>query len=1148
MKLTPNRWSIACLSLIILLGLTAGCKGRKAQKAIEEARAAQAQAQENMAPRYTPEIYSQANNLLAQAEQATNAGNHDEAIQLSQEAIARFQQAITTVPQVREKIEGIQRELQGLLDEIAAGIDKAVEEGVVDQATVTALQTDLEALQARRVELQTSIKEEDIQAAIADAQKLKERSEAAKLAHLKPQAEELQKQILSLIDECQRLNANQHFPNELAAIQPSVDELQNAYTAGNWSGVIDSATGIISGLEEIVAKTRQAAAGEYVAQAEAALVSAKALEVQDVPEYATFLGQAETALGQAKQSLQAGQHSEAFAAAEQVNGFLRQARDSLGANVQKFLDAAAAGIEQAQGAEVQKYAASELAAANAAIQSARDALAAGDFLTAYSQAKKAQSIASGLGAAALRGHAQQELGAVLARLNKAREEGAEQYAQPEFGQVAAEVNALKEMANSGQYQQVIDQAPAKLPAVEKLFERLRVGVEEAITQTESRIAQAEEAEAETWAKDTFQKAQNALQSARDLLAKESYRKAADNAEKAAQLAAEAESSAYRLRAEKNLRKADELLSLAERANSPTLSPLEYGRAREMRRKAGELLSAAKDYQVAWKASVEALEMADVALNERVITAQKACDSALEAQARDYDREEIDRALALLNEAKAAQEAQNFDRANQAAKQATELAASAEEFAWRQRSKQLLIELAGTEQQMTLLQASVHVPALARRFSASLAQARVYEIDGKWAECYAAADDARKAAEESWKEMTNQLNQMIEELNTITQTVGNIAMDDWGRAQKSDFVSVIAEVRRLTELHSFVEAYAAADEALADARSLLDRVQRHNLQVRAEALQTQLKEREQTGSAKILASRSKEIQSLIKKLNSPGDKYDYKELMAQADTAAADLAKFPELAQENAMQRTTQANEILQQAEKAGARKYYPDRFEKAVIDLQWLRNEIQAGDCNGIYEHLSRLESVAPDLLEDTSLALAEDEYKERLSVRLKEMKDLMLDFDYIARLDKNVLIAARATETTTDDPTVSDIYRGLQKPLTAKRLLAAAELLEQNVKADNPPKTLNGLKNLAMESFRHFRKAAEGFAAFGETDKFDTGYREEALRGAYSHLEKTLRLNKEINYIIEQKRKDNLWERFDWKLRDFEENASRKFWKGPLN
>ncbi len=1147
MKLIPNRWSIACLCLIFFLGLTAGCKGRKAQKAIEEARVAQTQAQENMAPRYTPQIYGQANNLLAQAEQATNAGNHDEAIQLSQEAIARFQQAITTVPQVREKIEGIQRELQGLVDEIAGGIEKAVEEGVVDEATVTALQTDLETLQAHQVELQASIKEEEIQAAIADAQKLKERSESAKLAHLKPQAEELQKQILTLLDQCQSLKANQHFPDELSAIQPSVDELQNAFTAGNWSGVIDSATGIIGGLQEIVAKTQQAAAGEYVAQAEAALVGAKALEVQDVPEYATFLGQAETALGQAKQSLQAGQHTEAFAAAEQVNGFLRQAKDSLGSNVQKFLDAAAAGIEQSQGAEVQKYAASELATANGAISAAKDALAAGDFLTAYSQAKNAQSIASGLGAAALRGHAQQELGAVLARLNKAREEGAEQYAQPEFGQVAAEINALKELASSGQYQQAIEQAPTKLPGIEKLFERLRVGVEEAIAQTDSRIALAEEAEAETWAKDTFQKAGNAIESARALLAKESYRKAADNSEKAAQLAAEAEATAYRLRAEKNLRKADEFLSLAERANSPTLSPLEYGQARDMRRKAGEL-SATKDYKVAWESSVKALDMADVALNHRVITAQKACDAALEAQARDYDRDEIDRALALLNEAKAAQEAQNFDRANQTAKQATGLAASAEAFAWRQRSKQLLMELAGTEQQMALRQASMHVPALARRFSASLAQARVHEIDGKWGECYTAADDARNASEESWKEMTNQLSQMMEEMNATTQTVGNIAMDDWGRAQKSDFVPVITEVKRLMDLHSFVEAYTAADEALADARSLLDGVQRHNLQMRADALQTQLKEREQTGSAKILASRSKEIEVLMGKLKSPGGKYDYKELIAQADAAAADLAKFPELAQENAVQRTTQANEILQQAERAGARKYYRDRLEEAIVDLQWLRNEIQAGDCNGIYDHLSRLESQGPDLLEDTSLALAEDEYKERLGVRLQEMKDLLLDFDYIARLNKDVLIAARATETTTDNPMVSDIYKGLQKPLTAKRLLAAAELLEQNVKADNPPKTLNGLKDLAVDSFRHFRKAAEGFVAFGETDAFDTGYRDEAMRGAYSHLEKTLRLNKEIKYIIEQKRKDNTWERFEWRLRDLEQNASRKFWKGPLN
>ncbi|MFH1741342.1 MAG: hypothetical protein ABIH23_20250 [bacterium] len=1145
MKFTPTRWSITCLSVLLILGLTTGCKGRKARKAIEDAQAAQSEAQNDMAPRYTPELYNQANRWLSQANDATNAGNHDEAIELAVRAQAQYQQAITTVPQVREKIEGVQNELAGLLDDVAAGIERAVQEGVADDATVTQLQTDLEALQTRQVELRTSIDEEEIRTAITDAGRLKERSDLAKLAHLKPQAEQFNTEIERLVEECQRLNATKYLPDELAAIQSPLESLRTAYAGGNWPAVIESATAVQTGLQEIVTKTQQAAAGEFVAQAEEKLIRAKALEVADVPEYRDFMSQAEVALGKAKESLGTGQHTEAFSAAEQVNALLKQAQDALGASVQRFLDSAVASIQQAEGKEVQRYAPAELAAANTAVQAAKGALEASDFIAAYSQAKSAQETASGLATAALRGHAQLELNAVRNRMSKARSEGAEEYAQPVFGQVAAELAQLNDQFNAGQYDQVIEQAPTKAPRVDEVFQKLRQGVEEAIVRSESSIALAKEAQADTWSADVLQQANQALSSARSLLTQEAYRKAADSAENAVGKAAQAEATAYRLRAEKNNREADETMKLAERADSPTLSPLVYSKAKDIRRRAEERL-AAKDYKAGWETSVQALESAGVALNHRIITAQEASDSALEAEARSYDREEIDQALALLNEAKAAQEAQNYNRANETAKQATQLAAKAESFTWRQRSKQLLVKLTSVEQLMAERDTEIHVPVLARRFTVSLASARVNEIDGKWAECYAAAADARDAADESWKEMTQQIQERIDELDGTARTIGDIALDDWGRAQKTDFLPTITEIRRLTDLEMFVEGFETSGRALEQARNLLDEVQRHNLSVRAGALGSTLDHLVKTGSAKILKDQADEIRTLIGTLKSPGDKYDYGQLIAQADSADANLAEFPMLAEENASQRTTQANEILQQAQEAGARKYFRKRLDEAVTHLQWLRNELRGGDCNAIHEHLTILEKSAPSLLEDSSLALAEDEYKQRLTANLNQMKKLMQDFDFIARLNPRILAAARATETTTDDPTLRDAYTSMQKSLTAKRLLAAAELLEQHVIADDPPKTLNDLKQKAVQSFRHFRKAAEGFAAFGNSDLFDIQYRSTAMEGAYDHLKKTLRINKEIAYVIEQKNKDNMLEQFDWKMRQFEGRVERFIWQRP--
>ncbi len=1146
MKLTPtHRWSIAFLSVLLALGLSTGCKGRKARKAIEEAQAAQTQAQEAQAPMYTPQIYNNGVRLLSQAEQVTGAGNHDEAISLSEQAQGQFQQAIATVPQVRSKIEGIRQELDTTLQDIENALAQAREEGVAPEETVSELETQLEQLRSRQVELATSIDEEELQSVIEQAQQLKERADLAKLAHLKPRAEEIHQNVQSLMEEAQNLNASKYLPDELATVQPKVEDIQNAYSAGNWPAVVESATEVVTALQDIVTKTQQATAGEFVARAEKALSEAKSIGVSEVPEYANLIGQAETALNQAKQSLDGGQHSEAYTSAEQVMNLLSDARDALGNAVQQMLETANASIEQARAQEVEKYAPSELAATNAAIQAANDALAAENYVTAYSKAKSAQEQSAGLSTAALRGHAQQELSIVQNRLGKARAEGAEQYAQPVYGQVATELTQLEDQFKGGQYSQVINQAPQLVPRIDEVFQKLREGVNQAIAQGEVAIALAREAKAEEWASDLLNQAVRALSQARSLLNQESYRKAADNAEAAAAKAKEAEAQAYKLRAQENLSQTDSDLRLAERADSPDLSPLAYSQAVDTMKKARELL-AEKDNKGAWEISVQAEEAAQVALDKRIIDAQEACDAALAAEARTYNREDIDQALALLNEAKAAQEAQNFDRANETAQQAIQLAQQAESFAWRQRSKQLLGELARTEQLMQQQQASVHVPSLARRFTVSLAEARIQEIDEKWEVCYEAAADARDAAQSAWKQMTAQLQSDVEELQGIARSIDDMTLDTWAREQKLSMVPMITELQRLVELEQYVAAFAYSETALEQARAIKEEVQHHNLAVRAEELSQQLQKLVDEGPAKILENRSNEIRALIDEMGSPDEKYDYKELIARADAAEEDMNGFPEQAEVVAEQRTTQASEILQQAQQAQARKFYPDRLAKAVKDLQWLRNELQAGDYNSIHQHLTSLEAEAPAILEDTSLAVAEQEYKDRLSANLTQMQNLIRDFDTIARLMPRSLIAARATETTTDSPMLKNAYKSMQSPLTARRLLAAARLLEENVKADDPPQTLNGLKELAVESFRHFRKAAEGFAIFGETDKYDIKYRNAAMEGAYEHLEKTLRVNKEIEYIINQRRSDNKWERLDWKLGKVEQRIERLIWRNP--
>jgi len=196
---------------------------------------------------------------------------------------------------------------------------------------------------------------------------------------------------------------------------------------------------------------------------------------------------------------------------------------------------------------------------------------------------------------------------------------------------------------------------------------------------------------------------------------------------------------------------------------------------------------------------------------------------------------------------------------------------------------------------------------------------------------------------------------------------------------------------------------------------------------------------------------------------------------------------------------------------------------------------VRGDDYKGISTRLKKLEKEAPEILVSTKTAVEEDSYLQSLNAFLKRMNTTLQDFGFIGSMPKELILAARSTEHKLDE-TITDMYRSLQGKLTAKNFLLNAQNLEESVKEMTPPKSLESFHKKAIASFTHFRKAAEGFYHYGQSDAFDIKYRERKLAAAYDHLYKTRDINEDLMFVIDSFRKMEPMEKFYWNLKRSED------------
>lgn len=1128
---------LTCIILIPLL-FAAGCAKRDATKSLELAKQAQQEAQGVSAPRFAKPQYEDANKTLSAANKQFENGEYKQAIESAQRAQSRFMTAKDAVGPVKKRVQDSQRKVE----EIIAACEKNVEDARKNNMKpedVNPVASKVDGLKTKlNDEYVQVVEEEKWQALNTEALDVEKETKNLALAYLKPKAEEAKKAVQDLLTKAQELKADIHVPDKYALVTEQMKALDTLVTESKWQDVIDEASKMTQPISDIITSAQEKAAGDIVKNTIGLIEKAKQMGVADAPEFGEAIKQAENSIQSAQKSVDEKNYSAAITGTDDAKNFLLQAYKVLGEKAKKLIEESKANLQQAIDFEITKYAPSVLEKVQGSIKEIEGMLANEQYPAAFAASKQTLEASKKSIEAARSGKAVLALRKIEAPFAILKNQGGAQYAKEAYDSASSTIQELNEKMKAGQYDAVVEGVSPAVSVVDAAINELGQTASQYIEKADKAIQTAQKSGAQDCVPLVYKKAVADKQAALNDVNNKRFLAAIQKSELAISTAANAEAKSYQLRTDQNIRKADGLLAEAKVAGQQNLSPIAYSSAVKSRQDVLDLSQQGKSKE-AFEKSNEFLQKADRALNNLVATAQEKTDSALKAESVKYSEQDIKKAMALLNEANEAQNNKNFAAANDKSQAAIKLAEDAEYSTWKERSSALIKKLDGVKERLEAQKAQERTPALYREAVDSLAEAKIKLLDADYKESYAFAAKSEAAENNAWDSMKTTLTNKAKDLTKTADWLGGNAMDQTGRELKLALMNSAAALNQQIDLRDWNAGYAAASQADKVSAGVIDRMEKNNRGVMAKKLREMLMPYEKKDAVSIVPQDEKLFKKTMETLSGKGGTYD--EAYQNYQKSVESIDKLPQSIDKQAEQRTNEVANILQQAQDANVTKYFKDWYRELSSDLQWLRNSVRGNDYQGIASRLKKLEKEGPELLKATKLAIAEDNYLEALDVNIKSINELLSGFGRIAEMPKNLIAAARTTEHMLDKTSVT-MYQALQGKLTAKNLRVNAEILEDRVKAMQPPESMKKVQDKAIRSFMYFRKAAEGFEIYGNSTEHDIDFRDRRLGQSYDYLYKVRELNDDLVSVIHNHRKLSTKEKVMQGLSRAEEKAGNFF------
>lgn len=1082
-------------------------KATQVEELLKEAQAAEA-------AKYSYKDYDAADKALKDARSKIESGDLAGAETALEQAAAAAARAKDNVARDKAVIEGKRKVLAELKDAMDEALRVAVEVGGEAKAP-EAMETARNAVETWNAEHAALLRQPRQAPEAYDELETKGKAayEAAREAisgARRPDAEALSDNIDAIVARLEEIDVKTHLAVEWASASQAIDVFRGLMENLRFADAYDRGVELEPQLIELEAAGRQARAQATLDKAAAAIDNARD---RGAAEYAIEpLNQAILSYNRADELFAEAKYDEAFAEATLALEAVDGAFAALKERADTAIEDMKVELERAREEEVDVYAPDMAADARRLVNEASLAAVEGDHEKALQMLAQARDLIQQAVAAASRGRAQEALARIDQLLTLARNEGAQEYTLEALNAVEREASAARQAFNEGRYKEVAPLSVTALESARKLMDVVRVAAEARVREAGESLKIAEAAEAERYAPALLSSARAAINSASSAVAGDQFRRAFDLARTAEETAARAAAQSYQTRTQETLAQAREQLNLAVRAGAREHSPALFVNATDFQEQATRLLGR-QAYREALDAATQALFYAEDARLNKIRRAQELADASLEANARNYAPVAIAGAIEQLAIAKDAMRTGDYPTSNRHADQALALATEAFNSTWKQRSDALIAEVRAAVQRAQTNRAPEKAGELYAAAVQQLAQGEAAYATGQYDKAYAGADEAAQTLMQLEIEMSQVADAEIDAINRKIQAIMELGVDDTVRQEMTPRLNNLAMAREAMQKGDYLTAFNLTEQIRKDMDIAQSFAVRHQVNTRLASLQALMAEYNANGAAKLLPERFAQFQQQIDRMVAgPIEEASYDDTVVEIAALRKAIVDVEAEIRTSVEERIANMESQLDQARREEAEIYFPKEFQAALDAFTAMRNLPRGRNYLEIYTTLTAAETAVTSTLEKAVVGRLERAYKLEIQDRVKEMNDLLNQFENVTQVGRNAWRTAIGGPETTSSNKRYNIFGAGQTRLKAETFLTLATDLRRRVREVKQPTTLNTLHDKVLQTFDTLVITADYFAKFGDVRAYNRELRLLFLDRAYENLRKLQEMNAEIS------------------------------------
>ena len=1105
---------VLVLCLLVLSGCgvwkkyTANSQIKKVDKKVEEAKAAEAN-------KYVSDVFKEATDALASARSLVGQKQYDNAIQKAQESESKLTLAINKVASAKANLQGKIKEIDEIHEKVKNYITKAEEGGALDIApdTLQEAKNGLEQIpkqlnEARRLAEQ---KVENYETVKANANAVLAIAQKAYNATLREQAAVITPNMKELAATAEEIDLITYLPEIYNQILAEMDKYRLAMEEENYEEAVNTANTLMPEFEKAIVSGKQLRASDHINQATLAIENAKEMGgLTYAPEY---LQNAMENVTEAKVKLNEGAYDESYSLAVQSYENTQLCLSELEKLAEELLVEVKDAIEITKEEGAEQYAPELFTQGKTTYGEASLTLTQGNIRESLDLGSKAKKLIDDALNKTKMLIAKELIGVCESIIKTAIDQGASDYTREQLAETDNYLNKAREMFRQKEYMKVHEPALEARKLGLTMMEMLNARARSELDAARSSYGKAVVAEAETYAPDKLQKADELIVEGESAFSKEEIKKSLTLAKEAQKVAWDAEQQSYRLRTDAKQSDARKAIEVAETAGARVHSPKFFNQSLTALQNSEGLYGEEKYYD-ALQASQQSLDLAQYSRLRIIKDAEKFSQSALAAEAETYAGDVIKESLMELSKAKTLMESKNYSESNELAQIALDKALTAEKISWRLRSDDLVKQNDELVNKLMNNKALEKVEASYAESIRVLALAKAdYEVES-FKSSYEKLVEAQTKLQSTWEELRQVGKASIAAMNRKINDMGFLVLDQFGTQEKTLLIDYIPKAQLLLDKNELGPLFDLETEFTVQMSASTDKLKTHNMEVMIADIDSMITKHETSRLTLFIPEQTADLRSqLSAQKDRIGELGQYEDILNNLDSIKNEVMGMSAVGERAIDNRITGLQRKLNQALQNEADRLVPKDYENALIAYKEVPVDISDVESyQDLYNKIVHAEELADKASQFAQTRIEEEAYKELLKSYIIDTNALLSGFSGVTDQGYRFFLVSKPSEQV-------NIYRELQRELPASAFYKRAVLLNDKINQVNPPKTLTSLHNLGLDTFKELVSTADNFQKFGMYNRYDESTRAGFIKTAYDHLA-TLKENLQLlDQILEGKK-----------------------------